>query len=158
MWKTIEDFPDYQVSNMGKVKSLKREQIKILKPRKTSNGYFAVSLSNGITSKNYRIHRLVAESFVPNKHNKPFINHKDLNKTNNKVANLEWVSQKENVYHAFKAGKHPKLAIAVRCIETGGTFSSVEDAEKTTGVPATTIFRCLTNRKTARGFSFERVI
>lgn len=72
---------------------------RFLKPQNI-NGYLCVVLHK----KRYRIHRLVAESFIPNSNNKPFINHKDGNKLNNDVNNLEWVTKSENFKHAFKLG------------------------------------------------------
>lgn len=103
LWKDIEGFEGlYQVSNLGNVKSLKRNII--LKPgvvayRKTKeSGYYIVNLK----SKPFYIHRLVAEAFIPNSENKPQINHIDCNKRNNNVKNLEWVTREENIQHAYK--------------------------------------------------------
>lgn len=103
LWKDIEGFEGlYQVSNLGNVKSLKRNII--LKPgivayKKTKeNGYYIVNLK----SKPFYIHRLVAEAFIPNPENKPQINHIDCNKRNNNVKNLEWVTREENIQHAYK--------------------------------------------------------
>ena len=99
----------YQISNLGRVKSLERYDKynryvneKILVPRKHTQGYLRVSLGK----KDYYIHRLVAETFIENKENKPYINHKDGDKTNNKVENLEWCTAKENMLHAFYVLKY----------------------------------------------------
>lgn len=104
IWKGIKGCEDlYQVSNTGKVKSLKynhTSQEKILKPQKQTNGYFTVNLFGRATS----IHRLVAQAFVPNAENKPVINHKDGNKENNSADNLEWCTPRENTIHAVKNG------------------------------------------------------
>lgn len=93
VFKPIEGFEDYEISNYGRVKSLKSKRI--LKPSNT-NMYSKVSLwKNG---KGYfkLVHRLVARAFIPNQNNLPNINHKDENPQNNKAENLEWCTQKYN--------------------------------------------------------------
>ncbi len=101
IWKDIINFPDYQISNLGNVYS--KKNYKIRKPF-VSNGYLSIYLfKNG---KRYRkkIHRLVAEAFIPNPNNLPVINHIDGNKLNNIVSNLEWCTSKQNTIHAYKTG------------------------------------------------------
>lgn len=103
IWKEIKGHNNYQISNLGRIKSLnyKRSQKeRILKPSIFNNGYYMITL-NG---KKKLIHRLVAETFIPNPENKPVVNHKDNNKLNNNVENLEWCSHKENTIHAVKIG------------------------------------------------------
>ena len=89
----------YQVSNLGNVKSLnysKTKKEKLLKPA-IRNGYLKVDLCKNKTRKTYSVHRLVAIAFIQNPHNFPCINHKDENKQNNVVSNLEWCSYKYNL-------------------------------------------------------------
>lgn len=94
----IEEFPDYYVSNLGRVLSLKFGKERFLKPA-IYNGYYSVVLLNGNIRKLVRIHRLVAKAFIPNPYNLPEVNHKDENKLNNCVDNLEWcTSQYNNTY------------------------------------------------------------
>lgn len=99
IWKDIDGYPNYQVSNMGRVKSLNYKRTgkeKILKLNKHKFGYFMVSLrKNGITSK-ICVHRLVAKAFIPNPENKPEIDHINTNQSDNRVENLRWVTSKEN--------------------------------------------------------------
>jgi hypothetical protein len=98
VWKTIEDYPDYQVSNLGRVKSLKFGKEKILNGGKDSSGYLFVILRNDLNRKTINIHKLVAIYFLNHKpcgHNL-VINHKDFNKLNNNFKNLEIITHREN--------------------------------------------------------------
>lgn len=97
VWKVIPEFPNYEVSSEGRVRNIITG--KLLKPEVQFKGYYRVQLYNKNKKRNYRIHRLVAESFIPNINNKPDINHKDCDKSNNCVTNLEWVTWEENNQH-----------------------------------------------------------
>lgn len=111
IWKDIKNYEGlYQVSNLGNVKSLHRYE-KLLKPYiNEHNGYVYVILYKNKKNKCCRVHRLVAQTFISNYENKPYVNHIDGNKQNNCVSNLEWCTAKENTQHAFKNGliKIPK--------------------------------------------------
>lgn len=96
IWKDIEGYENYQVSNYGRVKSLKFGKERIKNPKKINGGYFQIGLNKNGKTKGHLIHRLVAEAFIPNPDNLPIINHKDEDKTNNHVENLEWCSYKYN--------------------------------------------------------------
>jgi len=105
IWKNIEGYNgDYQVSNLGRVKSYKYKAPRILKNVLNEYGYFRLNLSKNGKIKLYRVHRLVAETFLPNPENKPCINHKNGIKTDNRVENLEWCTYSENHIHAYKNG------------------------------------------------------
>ena len=109
-WKDIKDYEGlYQISNFGRVKSLERinknnrkVRERILKQSKDNMGYYMVGLSKYGKEKTRTIHRLVAETFINNPNGYNYINHIDCNKTNNKVENLEWCTQKYNVQEAFR--------------------------------------------------------
>jgi len=104
-WKQMPLFPDYLLSNYGRVYS--KTSNKILKPQKRPNGYLKVSLyRNKATFINQSIHKLVAKHFLdfPNSKYKIFVNHKDGFKNNNYYQNLEWVTPSENNVHAIKIG------------------------------------------------------
>ena len=97
IWKDIIGYEGiYMISNYGNVFSMNNNKNKILKPIMDKDGYLTINLCNNGTRKKYRIHRLVAESFIENKEKKKTVNHKDENKKNNKVTNLEWFSFYEN--------------------------------------------------------------
>lgn len=117
IWKDIIDFPNYQISNLGKIKSKERETNVGIKNQKTrfrkelilkqtidKRGYSQVILYNNQKAKHFKVHRLVAEYFIENINNKPQVNHKDGNKQNNHVNNLEYVTDIENKHHAINSG------------------------------------------------------
>lgn len=104
IWKDIKGYEGlYQVSNFGRIKSLPRTYKKryidkeiIKKPSKLPKGYLRVGLSKNGNTKYYFIHRLVADTFIPNLNNYPCVNHKDCNTSNNNVDNLEWNTYEQN--------------------------------------------------------------
>ena len=97
IWKDIDGYEGlYQVSNLGRVKSLHHNKEKILKGSYNSKGYYFVKLCKNGISKSIFVHRLVAQEFIPNPDNLPIVNHKDENPRNNNVDNLEWCTQKYN--------------------------------------------------------------
>lgn len=96
-WKEIDGYSNYQISNYGKIKS-KRKELKLYKNKR--NGYLYTHLSQNGKTKVIRVHILVAKTFIPNNSNKPYVNHIDGDKTNNRTDNLEWVTPKENSIHA----------------------------------------------------------
>ena len=115
IWKDIKDYEGYyQVSNLGRIKSLKRIvkgrwkniiiKEKILN-RKIENGYLRVQLSKNNISKIFLVHRLVAETFIPNPNNYKEINHKDENTINNNVDNLEWCTHSYNINYGTRTQK-----------------------------------------------------
>ena len=97
IWKDIKDYEGhYQVSNLSRVKSIKFGKERILKPVTDRHGYLIVGLWKNNKQKTYKVHRLVAEAFIPNPYNLPQVNHKDENPLNNNVNNLEWCNSKYN--------------------------------------------------------------
>lgn len=135
-WKDIKGYEGiYQISNKGRVKSLgnnKTRKEKILKPKPANNGYIRVYLCRkGEKPKPFLVHRLVAEHFILNPDNLPVVNHKDENKLNNNVENLEWCSveynnkygtRQERITKKLKGKKKPHKKIL--CVETQQIFDS----------------------------------
>ena len=113
-WRPIAEFDgEYEVSNLGRVRSMKkyRGQTGRIMPQTQQpsgrNGelrYFAVMLWHNNKAYCRKVHRLVAEAFIPNPDNLPQINHKDGNRANNQVSNLEWCTAKENTIHSWREG------------------------------------------------------
>lgn len=106
----VENYPDYLVREDGTVFSFKRATFgspMALKPQINTKGYLVVRLYNSEGGKTLRVHKLVANAFLPNQDNKPQVNHIDANKENNSVSNLEWCDNQYNCEHAL--AKHYKL-------------------------------------------------
>jgi len=98
VWRSVKDYEDYKVSNLGRVKSFKRGKERILKKQLDDGGYHHVGLHENKDSKTHRVHKLVAIAFLNHKTNgyKLVVNHIDFDRTNNNVNNLEIVSQRAN--------------------------------------------------------------
>ena len=105
LFKDIKGYEGlYQISNLGDVKTIyKYRPSRNLKPV-IRKGYYTVTLCKDGNIKIHSVHRLLAEAFIDNPDNLPVINHKDGNRLNNSINNLEWCTQKENIRHAFKTG------------------------------------------------------
>jgi len=131
-WIGINGFSGrYLISSHGRIKSLRDNRI--MKPLKTTTGYYQIQFSeNGIRSQ-FRIHRLVADAFISNPNNKPEINHKDGNKLNNAASNLEWCTKSENAKHAYDSGLNGRMRPIV-CLNLNGDvvkkYKSAREAEE----------------------------
>ena len=101
VFKKIEGYDDYLIRGNGDVYSLKYKKARKLKPRDNGRGYLAVRLCKDNTQKNYLVHRLVADAFIPNPHSFSDVDHIDGNTRNNCISNLQWLSHRDNVrkYH-----------------------------------------------------------
>lgn len=109
-WKNIRNHSRYEISNLGNVRNIKTKYV--LKGRLSKSGYLQVSIRNDLTGKqeNQYIHRLVAFHWIDNPKNKKEVNHKDGNKLNNSVDNLEWVTSSENQIHRQKVLRKNKTS------------------------------------------------
>lgn len=174
-WKDIVGYEgQYQVSSFGRIKSLTRESIypdnsthiyyeRLLCQSVDRDGYHSVALTSRGKTKYYRVHRLVAEAFL-GRHpvGRALINHKNGEKDDNRIENLEWVNAEENQRHrVYSLGKVPRLGIRpVRCVETGQVFPSVSAAARAVGSHSSNLAVCLRKypqHHTAKGYHWEYV-
>lgn len=170
-WKDVIGFEGaYQVSNLGRVRSLDRtvEYInhgtptkmkifgRILKLTPDPEGYLQVGLKFGKKVKSTGVHRLVAQAFLPNPNNLPCVNHKDYQRDNNHVDNLEWCSVEYNNHYSENQDRRPhsmyvrcgklagkKIGRKVKCIQTGQVFDTMSAAEKELGLWASAVIYSL---------------
>ena len=102
--KDIDYDCKYQVSSLGRVRSFKAGKVKILKPIFDDKGYSYVGIHKNGKQRKVHVHALAAKAFIPNPESKPFVNHINGIKSDNRVENLEWVTPSENIQHAIKTG------------------------------------------------------
>lgn len=155
-WRPVIGYEDtYIVSNMGVVKNKKTGRI--LKQYKEKRGYLRVCLSRKGVSKVWRVHRLVALAFIPNEKNKPFIDHINGKRDDNRVQNLRWCTHEENLtYPNAMYNRYIKQGIPVICVETGVIFPSAREAGRQLNISHSNITGCCKNRlKTAGGLHFK---
>ena len=151
-WKQIEGYEDYEVSDTGLVRSLRFGKKKILRAGKLRNGYLIVMLVKGGKRKNMRVHRLVADAFIPNPLGLETVNHRDENKLNNIVANLEWMSRGDNCRYSndksvLQLGRQGNVV---------NRFPSAQEASRQTGIVRSSISEaCGGIRKTAGGYFWK---
>lgn len=143
VWKIVNDYPNYEVSNTGRVRN--RKSGRLLQQKLGREGrYMSVYLCNNGHENTQRVHRLVAKAFIPNPENKPQVNHIDGNRLNNHISNLEWCTSKENNLHAIKTelnhpGEYQKKPI--RVIETGEIFNGVVECSKAIGADFRNVYQ-----------------
>ena len=136
IWRDIPDYPNYQISNLGNVRNIKFGRI--IKPGINKCGYLHVSLYNNYGQKTFDIHRLVANAFIPNSNNYPQVNHKDEDKQNNCVNNLEWCSAQYNTEYS-KAKQVLQFDLNGNYITT---WKSTHEIERQLGIDQANISRC----------------
>lgn len=170
MWKIIPVDNNYEASNDGQIREIKSG--KKISQWLDKDGYLIATLSGKL----YRVHRLIALTFISNPNNLPVVNHKNFDKSDNHVANLEWVTYSENSKHSF-TGKHrdktliewankvqhigaeaSRTKVAQYDLQDNllNVFNSQREASEKTGTCRSSITRCVTGyRKTAGGYKWK---
>lgn len=178
VWKDIEGYEGkYQVSNLGRVRSLDRQELvmchgvlatmslkgKVLKPSIIC-GYYHVALLDHQRRKTTKVHRLVAKAFVPGYFEGAEVNHIDENKLNNVPSNLEWCTRRYNHMYGTRTERATAHCRAIRRgvvqMDLDGNdiqpFNSIRHAEKVTGIPCASIYNaCVGKAKTAKGYRWR---
>lgn len=176
IWKDINGYEGYyQISNYGNARSLDRQVGcrwgglrdyggKSLLTETTKDGYQRIVFMRDAIKERFLVHRIVAEAFIPNPENKPYVNHIDGDKSNNYFGNLEWCTNSENVLHADRNGlrdmstHQPSNSKGVRCIDNGMEFASTTKAVKWLGRnknSVAVISRAIKNDGKAYGYKWE---
>lgn len=178
IWKDIQGYEGfYQVSNLGRVRSMDKPYFvdkphiirkgKILRLRRQRNGYLKIGLLKGGIQKWYNVHRIVADAFIPNPDNLPYVNHKDENKANNIASNLEWCTPSYNIHFGDAIKKlskaktnHPAMSKAVVQIDMYGDivaeYLSANEAARMTGIKQGTISSCCIGKtKSTHGYVWK---
>lgn len=162
-WRDIEGYEGkYQVSNLGRVKSLSRKvyngngfyytKSKILIPAMDNKGYNRVHLTKNGIGKTYKLHRLVAKAFIDNPNNLPQVNHKDENKLNNNASNLEWcINEYNRNYGTGQIRANKTKTRKIICITTGEKFDSTKEASEKYNICASGIRACCNNKRKSAG-------
>lgn len=150
IWKPITGTKGLiEVSNEGRVRSLLRGEPRVLKTQVDNKGYHRIRVTIEREKMTYKVHREIANAFIPNPNNLPQVNHKDGNKNNNTVANLEWITNRDNARHAMENGlwdaviegsrkenerrKRPVIGHFLGGICASQRFESVAEAERFVG-------------------------
>lgn len=167
IWKSHPDIVGIEVSSFGRVRTLDRvtssekrtrfQKGRILKQSYNGNGYLKVNIPINGKQASKRVNRLVAQTFITNPDNLPQVNHRDCNRTNNHVENLEWCDNLYNVQYREKYGKtqsKPLLAINLATLEVS-QFKSQHETSRALGISVVSVNNVIKGRqKTANGYWF----
>lgn len=162
-WRDIKGYEGlYQVSNLGRVRNKTQY---ILSAGQSKRRYLTVSLWKNNKGKTFFVHRLTAEAFISNIENKYDVNHKNGNKIDNRVQNLEWTTRAENIRHSYKVlkrkpswlNKTTKKAKRVMCIETGKIYESARKAALELGLCDVAVAQGIRRKHKVGGFRWTLI-
>lgn len=162
IWKDVVGYEGlYQVSNLGRVKSVRKNTV-MSTPKNKTDCYLRVNLKRNGTQKQRLVHRLVAIAFIDNPNNLPFINHKNEHKWDNRVENLEWCDKSYNVHYGTCIARiSHALSKPILCVELGIVFDNAVKATEYLGMSkgsATHINRCANGKeKQSGGYTWRYV-
>ena len=172
-WKWINGYEGYyQVSDSGLVRSVDRVvhakdgvdyklrghiMKQSIRKGNREDGYFVVNLRKNGKGTVFQVHRLVAEAFIPNPENKPYIDHINTIRNDNRIENLRWATREENDHNPITLkNRIGKCGIKIKCLNTGEIFISGSEAGRKLGVDVSEIIKCCKGkRKSAKGYRFE---
>ena len=167
MWKDIPGWEGfYEANENGDIRSKERTSIyangakhcykaKIKKPQLNPNGYLYVFLHRGKTHKMCKLSRLIATTFIPNPNNLRDVNHKNYNRLDNRVSNLEWVSHKDNIRHRFIGGSRKTSNRKVVCKNTGELYSSLTEAAIANNISISSVHKSARKGLFVNGYKWE---
>lgn len=169
-WKPINGYPNYEVSDLGNVRSLNwrnKGETQKLYLKKHNKGYRQVELTNEDGKKMFLVHRLVASAFIPNPNGYPQVNHIDANRANNNACNLEWCTQSQNMSYAYSLPQNKGIVRrgkrrgeTVLQLDLDGNiirfWKDVRTIKVETGMSDWSIAECCRGkRKTAYGYKWQ---
>lgn len=158
IWKDVTGYEGlYQVSNLGKIISGLPSRVIFRKFSKNNKGYLRVVFRKNYIAKTFSVHRLVAEAFIPNPENKLQVNHKNADKSDNRVTNLEWNTNAENMNHAISMGLGTMpIPICMVLVKENfiTNFFSFRDAERKTSINRSKIKKLIETGEVYKGIKF----
>lgn len=163
IWKSIDFAPSYEVSDTGRVRNTNFNRSGATKEMSyfdSNNGYKMVGIMVNGKQKSFGVHRLVAQAFIQNPEKLPFVNHLNGDKTDNRVENLEWITNKDNQLHGFYELGHHGLTKPVQCLETGKVYQSAQQAGRELGICSRNIAQAAQPNhrlKSAGGYHWQRL-
>lgn len=156
IWKPLKSYPGYEGSTEGRIKNVRTQHI--LKPNYTDKGIAQLTLVKDERPRTVKIHRALAETFLDGDPSLD-VRHKDRDRSNNRVDNLEYISRRDLIQEAFDRGsKKPSRQIPVRVIETGECYGSIRECSRATGCAQSDIGKYLSGKcRHVKGLHFEKI-